>query len=346
MQQKDRRCNFLLSDNPDKSIQLSEIEAHARDCQIVSLQAPGHVDALKLIRMYKFEGKKVVLDYDDYSFDLNPCNPRYADLGTKEVQDETGKWIWRDGENGFDLGANIGKFEAFKACVREADLVTTTTPLLAQKFREITEKVAVVPNSIDLSLWRPLPKKDDGLVRVGWSGGDSHGVDIKLLKAIAPTLCAKYPQLRFVLQCPRPPMWDDIFASIPPDRLEWHDWADLRFYTLILADRGIDIGLCPLDASVDFNRYKSPIKWMEFTALGAAVVAQNMPPYSESCRDGETALLASTPDEWTAAISNLVEDKAKREGLQQRAYRRVEEFHSLQRNWTTWDDFYADLLSN
>jgi hypothetical protein len=133
------KFSILVSQVAEKSIQLAQIEDYTRQADIISLQAPGHYEAAHLIRLFKNKGKKVVVDYDDYSFDLSPTNPRYAELGTRECEllGKDGKplYRWKNGENGFDLQSNIDRYNGFVECVKEADMVTVTTEYLASKFR-------------------------------------------------------------------------------------------------------------------------------------------------------------------------------------------------------------------
>lgn len=338
-----------MADNPDKAAKMAEIEHHAKDADVVSLQSPGHWDAHMLLQLYKARGKKIVVDHDDYSFDLSPGNPRYADLGTKEceVLGNDGKPVfrWRDGENGFDLKANVEKYEAFCASVRDADMVTTTTPYLAQKFAALNPKVRVLANSIDLDVWRPIPRPASmaGQVRIGWFGGDSHFADMGIFRTVLPELAKRHKNVRIVVQASKIPEWVPLFNAIPPEQFEWHGWTDLRFYPLFLAARHIDIGLCPLEDS-EFNRCKSDIKWQELTAVGAATVAQRMLPYSASIRHGETGLLAGSDEEWSEAIEMLVTNQEWRDELARRAMVEVRRLHNLDMNCRKWEQAYVDVV--
>lgn len=340
--------DICITDDPNKTIQLRDVHEHIEKSDIVSIQSPGYKDAVMLIKLYKSEKKKVVVDYDDFSFDLSEGNPRYAELGLeeKEIIGKDGKvaFRWRDQENGFDVKVNKEKYEAFKLAVKHADLITTTTDYLADKFRALNSNVAVCPNSIDFDLWRPIarPKSLDGQVRIGWFGGDSHFVDLRLFKGLLPRLLAKYPQVKVVIQGPQVPEWAQFFDGVPNDRIEWHDWADLRYYTIFMASRHWDIGLCPLEDN-EFNRCKSNIKALEFIALGAAVVAQNMLPYSNYIKENVTGLLAGTEDEWFDRISRLVEDKDLRERLAIQAYEDAKENYDLEKNCRIWEKEYLNL---
>ena len=69
-----------------------EIYKAVDSAHLAVTQSPGSKEGLGIIQDHKLDtslGKKgvpVSTDYDDFSFDLSPYNPRYKDLGTAEVQ--------------------------------------------------------------------------------------------------------------------------------------------------------------------------------------------------------------------------------------------------------------------
>jgi glycosyltransferase involved in cell wall biosynthesis len=342
--------NIGISNNSGKDVSLRDVQSEAQNADIIVLQAPGHFDAAMIIKMFKLLGKKVVVDYDDYSFDLSPANPRYADLGTKECElyDKSGKAIyrWKDGENGFDLQDNIARYNGCVECVKQADMVTVTTEYLASKFRPINPNTVILPNSVDMGLWKPVPKDPawDKQIRIGWFGGDSHFSDLWVFRNAVPKVLKKYPQAKLVLQAPYVDFWLDAFKNIHPDRVEWYPWADLRFYTLFLASRGFDIGMCPLEPDNEFNKCKSGIKMFEFGAFGVPSVCQNMLPYSDVVRHGENGLLASSEEEWVERLSSLIEDEQYRRRLGEAAFTEVNTRWNLEKNCLLWEQSYLTLL--
>ena len=70
-----------------------------------------------------------------------------------------------------------------------------------------------------------------------------------------------------------------------------------------------DIGICPL-TSITFNLLKANTKWVEYTSAGVAVVASAGTVYDSCCADG-CGKLATTEDEWFAALDGLVDPEAR-----------------------------------
>lgn len=348
------RFNWMLTESGEKRVSFEEVRFASENCHLIHMQSPAGADAIELIAAYHSQGKGVMVDYDDYSFDLSPGNPRYAQLGTKECEvldakgDVAFKWV--DGENGFDLQANLASHKTFIKCVQSADVVTVTTEHLADKFRKLGCKVAILPNSVDLDRWKALPRPPelDGQIRIGYFGGDSHFTDIQLFKTLIPRLCAKYPQVKFVIQAPLVPQWRDVFKDIPSSQIEWYPWTDLRYYAFFLATRHWDIGLIPLSTGQDkaFNLCKSSIKWMEFAAVGAASVAQNMLPYSADIKDGVTGMLANDEEEWFEKISLLIENRTMLCTIKDNALSEVRRNHNLDINCRKWDEAAKGVLES
>ena len=73
-----------------------------------------------------------------------------------------------------------------------------------------------------------------------------------------------------------------------------------------------DIGLAPL-ADTAFNQCKSPIKVLDYAALGLATLASDVPAYRGSLADGTGGLLVpNTDDAWYEALSRAIRDAAWR----------------------------------
>ena len=78
-----------------------------------------------------------------------------------------------------------------------ADVVTTTTPELADKLRQLNQNVAVIPNSIDPEEWTVHPRRADATPTIGWLGGSTHFLDLAIA-ADALTDLSKKMKLRIV----------------------------------------------------------------------------------------------------------------------------------------------------
>lgn len=112
----------------------------------------------EFIRLRKKYGFKVVYDIDDY-WEVDQSHPNYD---KNEIQGRTKHTI----DN-----------------ILFADYVTTTTPIFAEKIKEINKNVVVLENAINTkeSQWTPN-KVESEKVRFLWGGGVTHLQDLKLLE--------------------------------------------------------------------------------------------------------------------------------------------------------------------
>ncbi len=102
-----------------------------------------------------------------------------------------------------------------------------------------------------------------------------------------------------------------------------------------------DICAMPHPATIQFANYTSPLKLFEYMAAGRAVVASDLPAWSDVISDGETALLVPPDDSlaWTEAIERLRDAPELRERLGQRAQERAIALY-------TWDARAKKILAH
>jgi len=102
---------------------------------------------------------KIVFDIDDYWI-LNPTHLNYN--------------IWKKTKAG----------EKTEKLIKNADYVTTTTQLFANRIKEVNENVTVLENSLSPKeyQWNHENKIKSDKIRFMWGGGISHMPDLKLLK--------------------------------------------------------------------------------------------------------------------------------------------------------------------
>ena len=85
----------------------------------------------------------------------------------------------------------------------------------------------------------------------------------------------------------------------------------------------MDIALAPLEPDNIFCRAKSEIKFLEAGALGVPVIASEIGPFKDAITRGEDGLLASSTQDWSDALSSLIEQPPRRHDLGERARRTV-----------------------
>lgn len=209
-----------------------------------------------------------------------------------------------------------------------ADLVTCSTPFLAEVVGAANPNVVVLPNVIHervLSVTRPRRER----VTVGWGGGSSHLMDVAAAAEPLAAVLAAHPDADM--------HWVGMDYSPLVGRecrfTPWHRDV-FRYYAAI----DWDIAIAPLADHV-FNYSKSHLRALDAAALGIPVVAQDLPPYREFVIDGVTGYLVRTADEWRARLTELISDGAAREEMGRKAREHAAGF-TIQQHWRAWEAAY------
>jgi glycosyltransferase involved in cell wall biosynthesis len=95
-------------------------------------------------------------------------------------------------------------------------------------------------------------------------------------------------------------------------------WAKINLYPKFMASFKFDIGIAPLIDN-NFNRGKSNLRWLEYSALKIPTIASNLPDFRRVISNGN-GYIVETLDQWESALSLLIEDQSKREQVGRNAY--------------------------
>jgi glycosyltransferase involved in cell wall biosynthesis len=217
-----------------------------------------------------------------------------------------------------------------------ADLVTVSTPRLAEVIAERANVNAVVlPNRIDAAvLDLPRPERAPDRVTVGWTCSTSHLTDLRSVVEPWREFFLGRPDVELHL------MGVDYRDELRTPDVRYTGWNrdPMGYYAAI----DFDVGLAPL-APLIFNRSKSMIKSLEYSARGIPTIATDMEPYCDFVQDGVTGYLVSSPEEWVKRLGELVDDADMRAEMGAAA-RKVAERWTIQQWWPAWEAAYASVL--
>lgn len=207
-----------------------------------------------------------------------------------------------------------------------ADLVYCSTPRLRERFIELGISRELEAGAIYCAGDVVAPAELRDVRTIGFMGNDKTPELEALVPVIAGAL-TRHPALRFELfgSMAMPEelaIFGDRVQATPP--IGDYDAFVARFRSLRW-----DIGLCPLHKT-PFNRVKADTKWVDYTSIGAAVIASRDTAYDACCSDG-CGLLVDSAEEWAAAIDHLVTDPAARHAQVQSAQAKMCDRYSLER---------------
>jgi glycosyltransferase involved in cell wall biosynthesis len=201
--------------------------------------------------------------------------------------------------------------------------------------------VHVLPNSIDFELWdAPVEIPQKKSVRIGWAGAQTHEEDVKFVLPAIKQVLKKHRNVKFYFIGGVP---DCIMKETHKRIIKKFGWYDILDYPKRLRQWNFDICIAPLVDNA-FNRAKSNLRWLEYSALGIPCVAGNVEPYRKSISHGKTGMLAYETEEWVDCLSKLIKDTELRHKIGKAARRKVKSAYNMQKNVSMWDEVYRTAI--
>ena len=248
------------------------------EADVIVLQRPLARAVVEAIPAIQARGTAVVVEVDD-DFHALPKG-HGARRGTSVANDPDHNRMWLR-----------------RAC-EQADLVTVTTPALADRYGS-HGRVRVLPNLVPAAyLEVPSHPSREMAPTVGWTGSVvTHVGDMDVLGGVIPEVLAE-TGARFV-------SWG---VGLTEEALgvkgRVRPWADLRgAYPRQVAD--LDVGLVPL-ADNAFSRAKSALKGTEYAALGVPFVGSPRADYLRLHAEVGVGIFAETPEDWRRELTALL----------------------------------------
>jgi hypothetical protein len=275
-------------------------------CDVLHVYRRHEPEMIELVRSARQRGIAIVYDNDDDMTAVPKDDVNYRDYGA--------------------LAGERAKAQ-IRRLVQMADLVTSPSDVVAQRFREYgAEHVQVIENYVpDATLQASAPPNGDDVV-IGWLAGTEHHLDVKRVpvsEALGRLLDAhehlrvRTIGVRFKLEHERyEPIPRVDFFDLPPALAQW------------------DVGLA-IVADIPFNHGRSSIKVKEYAALGRPWLASPVGPYA---RLGERQGGRLVPDDrWYEEIERLLVRPRERRKLAKRAAR-WGRGQSISANVRLWED--------
>lgn len=239
-----------------------------------------------------------------------------------------------------------GRGPEFKQILGVVDYVTVSTPALAKRFVQYTQRPpTVLRNHIDTD-WMIATASNakrlvDGLA-MGFIGSPTHWGDWRL-----PSV----PFANIVREFDVTP----ILAGIPPRYLQYAgDGSGIRLgpvpfavYPVVL--RQFDIVLCAVDSADEFNAGKSAIKALECMALGIVPICSRFRPYVELMYADAPIIVIDEDSQngWYEAMRDLLCQDGRIEELAAAGPVWVKENRDMRTSgYKQWERFYQEIAGN
>lgn len=296
-------------------------------CDVLVLQM---VFSRELVALAKSKGKKVIFECDDLIHTVPKDHYNYADTkGWKSV-----KLFW----------------ETFRI-LRKCDGFITTVPRMKRLYGWMCKKSLVFPNYLSLEHWlKENPKNHTKKIRLLFAGSTSHEGDLLWIKPVIKELLEKYKNLQFIYigtggvrtndLYAKFVYGEDLFEGLPNNRESLLPMPS-EVWPYVLATLQADIAIAPVRKNY-FNSFKSQCKYLEYGLNGIPGVYSRW--HYTDVKDGETGLLADTPDEWKSQLEKLINDARLRARIGENAREDVIGNFNINNFITEWQGFVEALL--
>lgn len=289
------------------------------EAEIILIQRnfPGYVEEYEtIVSLAHEQGKAIIYELDDLLAELPQEHPDYFAYVTPRAS-------------------------ILRALV-EADAVIGSTRALCDYASTFNPNTRIIHNYLDDHFWKlaPGPGAANRPLTIGYMGGHSHSYDLEILAPVLPRVLDRYKD-RIALK---------FWGVAPPSTIRNHpnvDWVnpgivDYGKFAAYFVNQRCDIFLAPLRDNL-FNRCKSHLKFLEYSALCVPGVYSQITPYEAIVEHGENGFLASTAEQWEECIARLIEDAELRLRMGRNAQASVREGWMLSDHIDDWLQTYMGL---
>ena len=272
-------------------------------------------DSFNVLERLKAAGKRIVYDIDDDIFAIPVDNPASKGMGRSEQM-------------------------AAVECMKIADVVTTTTRILQDRFAPLIGRHPImVQNAIDPDDgWNPTPMtgSPDGKKRIFWQGSNTHDEDWNECFDAVDRVMKKRSDVRVVIMGFLPTLVKKSLEKTHwKDRVEYLGAMAPEAYFRLIKHVRADVGLAPLRYE-HFNLGKSSIKFIENSVIGMPTIASDVEPYSDVIENGVDGFICSDTDQWEKAIDVCLNDDRVRRQIVENARSKVRREFNIKTVCMTW----------
>lgn len=254
------------------------------------------------LEMCEEPGLTTVYDIDDNLLEIDPANTVPYSIFSPIVD---------------DTAANISA----------AQVVTVSTPKLADRLAHLNSNIVVVPNCLHQSWLANIHFPRDEIV-VGWAGSPFHGQDFGGVPEQLLQYAKREPRARFHM------IGGDPTGGLVPRTVS--GFTDMMTYW---GNLDFDIGLAFLNDSAQ-NQGKSWIKVLEYAGKGIPAIAPRIGQYPEFIEHGVNGFLYDDLSELTHYLLTL-SDNELRSSMGDAAMSKAAEF-TINRQVHRWEAVYRE----
>ena len=301
------------------SFLINEKDQTSPDFDLAVLQRPSSEGVLPAVFNMVKQNVKIMFDVDDWIFGIPEWSPAYEHYNHEVVQ------------------------ENFKIMFGFAQGIITTNNYLANKLKQFNKNIYVFPNYLDFELWDGFlkhkynQKRNPAEIVIGWHGSETHEKDILLQADSIIRILKEFENVKF--KCVG---WDirkmEVFEQVKHKIIYQRGTYPTKFGNLLW---DFDIGIAPL-LDCEFNRCKSPIKYLEYSALKIPCVASPVRPYSDEI--GKEYIRGILSDDFYYDLKHLIQSENLRKSIGRFAYDYVKENYNIKNHISELNNIFEGVV--
>jgi len=214
-----------------------------------------------------------------------------------------------------------------KTIVRAADLCLVANNYLGNHLQSLGARPCVVPMALNEKEWpEPNPRTTAEQIRIGWSGAPANLRYLEDLESILHKVLNRHRTASLAIFCGERPKFK---SDLPYTHLPWQKGGEYE------AVKTFNIGLLPLPMDA-FSQGKSPIKALQYMAVGIPVVAT---PASGALEIGDSQSgiqFAYTHEQWLQLLVDLIKNHEHRSSHGVAARHAFVNGYTASRVYTKW----------
>lgn len=226
-----------------------------------------------------------------------------------------------------------------------ADGITVPSPGIKHYLSCLNPNIFVLPNYLDPKIWslRNPTSVVGNTISIGYMGGESHLPDLEMIEEVILDILDYYQgRVKFISWGVQPPPALNEHPLVEWKLLTPGDYAEFATY---FNQQQFEIYITPLKDSL-FNRCKSSIKVLEYTALGIPGVSSDLEPYANVITPSVTGLLAQTTEQWKQHLNTLIDQPDLRLQIARQAQAAVHSDWLISDHYQQWPQAYKSIVDS
>lgn len=229
----------------------------------------------------------------------------------------------------------------FEKLTRLADLIVCGNSFIEEWAKERNPNTIIIPTCVEMAQY---PAKDwtdaeSRIPRLGWIGTSGN---LRYFEVAAAGLRRLAQQIDFELHVIVPeiePLAEINLEGVNVRHVPWQKETEVEQL------RQIDVGIMPLFAAEDWDRFKCGLKLIQYMAAGIPAVAAPVGVNATIIDHARNGFLAESDDDWAKHLGVLASDLALRKSIGTAARETAAAKYSIEANYPRYEAALHRLVS-